>query len=67
MRGLRGGGERGARKAPYMQTLSSIQAQATSEHQGWGDVLGGFSLSLPDLGLMKKAAWQCEKLVQACT
>ena len=30
------------------------QLVTPAEGRGWGDVLGGFSLSLPDLGLMKK-------------
>jgi len=30
------------------------QLVTPSEGRGWGDVLGGFSISLPDLGLMKK-------------
>eukprot|EP00933_Yihiella_yeosuensis_P033857 TRINITY_DN27478_c0_g2_i2.p1 TRINITY_DN27478_c0_g2~~TRINITY_DN27478_c0_g2_i2.p1 ORF type:complete len:159 (-),score=47.36 TRINITY_DN27478_c0_g2_i2:112-588(-) len=30
------------------------QLVTPSEGRGWGDVLGGFSFSLPDLGLMKK-------------
>ena len=30
------------------------QLVTPAEGRGWGDVLGGFSISLPDLGLMKK-------------
>ena len=30
------------------------QLVTPAEGRGWGDVLGGFSISLPGLGLMKK-------------